>query len=125
MYTVHDERVRLTVLHEVYGYLSGEERGGATYCWKGRPLMWDTAVEALKHLTGPASRIAAVEAVQYSCDHDRHFSYTIGHGKNKGKWVSVCTDCGRRSNGRPKTNEATARDSLLSHPTVMAWRVTI
>ena len=66
--------------------------------------------------------VVAVHREVYSCDHETQMAYTVGHGKNAGKWVAVCAHCGAKSRGRPKSTEAIAHASLSKHPCVRATK---
>jgi len=63
--------------------------------------------------------------IVYSCDHEVQAAYTVGHGRNVGKWIAVCVHCGARSRGRPKSTEAIAHAALTRHPCIEATKVVV
>ena len=108
-------RTEYVLQHPVYGFLTKEEWGGNVYT-RGCPELRFLAREtALRHAVRELTVVAVIVEI-YACSHDRRMAYTIPRGKNKGKWIAVCADCGARSAGRPKSTEAIAHASLMRRP---------
>lgn len=108
--------------HSVYGFLNTVERDGCTFTY-GLPAFRFSFGDAAEAHVRPPLYVVPILVETFSCPHERQMAYSIARGKNKGKWVALCVDCGAKSSGRPKSTEAIAHEALLRRPAVNAKRL--